>query len=37
MDRFGLHRDGGNVIVNVAQFYRQDRNSAEWAAAFVTL
>lgn len=37
MDRFGLRRDGGNVLVNVAQFYRQDRNAAEWTAAFVAL
>jgi nitrite reductase/ring-hydroxylating ferredoxin subunit len=37
MDRFGLRRDAGNVIVNVALFYRQDRNPAEWTAAFVTL
>lgn len=37
MDRFGLRRDVGNVIVNVALFYRQDRNPAEWTAAFVAL
>ncbi|MGD0483392.1 MAG: Rieske 2Fe-2S domain-containing protein [Gemmatimonadales bacterium] len=37
MDRFGLRRDAANVIVNVAQFYRQDRNPAEWTAAVVAL
>jgi Rieske Fe-S protein len=37
MDRLGLHRDGANVIVDAAKFYRQDKNAAEWTAAFITL
>ncbi len=37
MDRFGLRREGANVIVNVAQFYRQDRDAAQWTGALVAL
>jgi nitrite reductase/ring-hydroxylating ferredoxin subunit len=37
MDRLGIRRDGGNVVVDVDQFYRQDKNPAEWAGAVVTL
>ena len=33
MDRFGLRRDGANVVVNLSQDFRQDRNPAEWDAA----
>lgn len=37
MDRLGIRRDGPNVRVDVNAFYREDKNLAEWAAAFVTL
>jgi nitrite reductase/ring-hydroxylating ferredoxin subunit len=37
MDRLGLRHEGGNIVVDVAKFYRQDQNLAEWNAAFVTL
>ncbi len=37
MDRFGLRHEGGNIVVDVAKFYRQDQNLAEWNDAFVTL
>lgn len=37
MDRFGIRRDGGNVVVNVDKFFRSDENAAEWAAAVVAL
>ncbi len=37
MDRLGLRRDGANVIVDAAKFYRQDKNPADWMAAFITL
>jgi nitrite reductase/ring-hydroxylating ferredoxin subunit len=37
MDRFGVRRDGGTIVVNVAQYYRQDENAAEWDAAFVVV
>ena len=37
MDRLGIRRDGGTVIVDVNMFYREDRNPAEWAAAVVPL
>lgn len=37
MDRLGIRRDGATVIVDVNEFYREDKNPAEWAAAVVTL
>jgi nitrite reductase/ring-hydroxylating ferredoxin subunit len=37
MDRLGIRRDGANVVVNVDQYYRQDRDPAAWDAAFVTV
>ncbi len=37
MDRFGLRLSGGGLVVDVAQFFRQDKNPAAWAAAVVTL
>lgn len=37
MDRFGLRRDGATIIVDVARYYRQDQNGAEWEAAVVNL
>jgi len=35
MDRFGIRRDGANVVVEVERFYRQDKNPAEWESALV--
>ena len=37
MDRFGVRRDGGNIVADVAKYYRQDHDPTEWEAAFVTL
>lgn len=37
MDRFGLRREGGNIIVDVAKYYRQDQSPADWNAAFLEL
>ncbi len=37
MDRFALRLNAGNLIVDVAQFYRQDKDAAAWAAAVVAL
>ena len=37
MDRFALRKDGGNLVVNVAQFFKQDEDGPKWDAAFVTL
>ncbi len=37
MDRFAVRKDGGNLVVNVAELYRQDKDGAQWDAAFVTL
>jgi len=37
MDRFGVRRDGGNLVADVGKYYRQDNNQAEWESAFVAL
>jgi nitrite reductase/ring-hydroxylating ferredoxin subunit len=37
MDRFAVRKDGGSLIVNVAELYRQDKDGSQWEAAFVTL
>ena len=37
MDRFGVRRDGNNIVADVDKFYKQDENAAEWAAAFLQL
>lgn len=37
MDRFAVRRDGTNLIVDVSQFFQQDKNPAQWAAAVVAL
>jgi len=37
MDRFGVRRDGDNIVADVDKFYKQDENAAEWAAAFLAL
>src|SRR5690348_2701297 len=37
MDRLGIQRQGQNLVVDLDQFYRQDKNTAEWNAAFVDL
>ena len=37
MDRFGVRREGDNIVVDVDKYYRQDENAADWAAAFLTL
>ena len=33
MDRFGLRRDGANVVLDLSRDFHQDRNPAEWEAA----
>ena len=35
MDRFGVRRDGGNVIADLNQYFRQDDNPAAWDGAFI--
>ncbi len=37
MDRFGIRRDGDNIVIDVAKYYQQDKNKAEWEAAFLAL
>ena len=37
MDRFGLRRDGENIVIDVAKYYRQDQNKADWEGAVVSL
>jgi nitrite reductase/ring-hydroxylating ferredoxin subunit len=35
MDRFGIRKNGKTVVVNVAQFYKSDKQPTEWTAARV--
>jgi hypothetical protein len=35
MDRFALRRDADNVVVDLDKLYQQDKDAAEWKAAFV--
>jgi Rieske Fe-S protein len=37
MDRFALRRDGGNVVVDTAKLFREDRDAASWQAASLTV
>ena len=37
LDRFAVRRDGTQLVVDLDRLYREDRNAAEWAAAFVTV
>lgn len=37
MDRFAVRRDGGNVVVDLSQLFRQDKEPAEWTAASVAV
>jgi nitrite reductase/ring-hydroxylating ferredoxin subunit len=37
MDRFALRREGDQVIVDVDQLFRSDRQKAEWDSAAITL
>ncbi len=37
MDRFAIRRDGNNIVIDLAKWYRSDRQPSEWAAAVVTL
>jgi nitrite reductase/ring-hydroxylating ferredoxin subunit len=35
LDRFAVRRDGANVVVNLDALYREDKEAAQWAAAFI--
>jgi nitrite reductase/ring-hydroxylating ferredoxin subunit len=37
MDRFGVRKDGGNIVADLDRFYRQDQHPTEWGAAFIEL
>jgi Rieske Fe-S protein len=37
LDRFAARRDGDTLLVNLDVLYREDKNAAEWTAAFVDL
>jgi Rieske Fe-S protein len=34
MDRFAIRRDGEKVVVDLDQLYQQDKDAAQWKAAF---
>lgn len=35
MDRFAVRRDGETVVVDLDKLYQQDKDAAEWKAAFI--
>lgn len=37
LDRFAIRREGDQLLVNLDLLYREDRDAAAWAAAFVPL
>jgi nitrite reductase/ring-hydroxylating ferredoxin subunit len=37
LDRFAVRLEGGQLFVNLEALYREDKNVAEWTAAFVSL
>jgi nitrite reductase/ring-hydroxylating ferredoxin subunit len=37
LDRFAVKRDGQSLVVDLDALFREDRNPAEWAAAFVNV
>ncbi len=37
MDRYGIRRDGDNVVVDLGKLYREDQNRSEWLSAVVRL
>ncbi|MEP6573959.1 MAG: Rieske 2Fe-2S domain-containing protein [Gemmatimonadota bacterium] len=37
MDRFGIRKDGSNLVIDVGKYYRQDQNRPEWEAGFVAV
>jgi nitrite reductase/ring-hydroxylating ferredoxin subunit len=37
MDRLGIKLDGATLLVDLDQFYQQDKDAAEWSAAFVKI
>jgi len=36
LDRFAIHKDGNNVMVNLDKLYQEDDDETEWKAAVVT-
>jgi nitrite reductase/ring-hydroxylating ferredoxin subunit len=37
MDRFAIRKDGNNLVVDLAKWYRSDEQAAEWEAASAAL
>ena len=37
LDRFAARRDGDSLVVNLDLLYREDKDAAQWATAFVDL
>lgn len=37
LDRFAVRRDGAQLLVNLDALYREDKESAQWASAFITV
>ena len=37
MDRFGVRRDGRNIVVDLDQVFEEDQDAAGWKAAFLSI
>ena len=37
LDRFAVRRDGDQLLVNLDALYREDKDAAPWATAFITV
>ena len=37
LDRFAVHRDGSNIVVNLDALFQQDKNLDEWTKAFLAV
>lgn len=37
MDRFAVTRDGANIVADLDRLFQQDKDAADWSAAFITV
>ena len=37
MDRFTIHHEGGNIVVDLADLHKQDKDAAGWQSAVIKL
>jgi Rieske Fe-S protein len=37
LDRFSVRADGANIVANLDKMFQQDKDQADWTAAFITV